>query len=592
MNSNILGFFPIIYPDELFYSVCSRYAHYTPYRGRDKLNNDLFGSKRMKPSLKFASFLDEFCKRADGLYTPEEILNNHTVYSYFSPFLSRERQERVLEAVSFNANHLLNFVGAKHLFANRNRIRYCPRCFQESFEKNQEVFLHVSHHLDGIDCCPKHLIKLLDYPVQSSSEKAYLQLDPNLLDLNCWIKGSQAEEKLARLAGELIKLPYNQYSIDIIMKYLRAVLINHGLATTKLTYSKKIYTRITEIYSESFLRENNLLIPPEKLKSQNYLSDLFRNRSSAQPVVYLILISLVADSFTEFIQTAQQLVSDEVFPDYNFCHNPFCPDYNKPVARRVSVSGNKKGAVYRCHCGQIYRQYSDDPGHYHIVQWGSLYKEVLTGRVEDGVDWKKLEQETGMSRKRLKEQLKRDDFTPIDLKLSMAKRELEESLTRKLQDNVSLTNQNYINNRKYVSVYDPDYIKSFKKLNKVVAPCSNRTKDYSQEDEHYLNQVSVIAEKLYQQDPPVWVSQRLIISYFRPRISESRIKRLSKTKEALTEVSEDRHEFGLRKIVLKMKKLLKIDPNLKIEEANIRKILGMTSDKFKVYWPEIYNLFT
>jgi hypothetical protein len=89
------AFFPEIYPDELFFSICSRYHERLGYKSRHSTGRDLFESERIKVAIDLPYRLGRFCESLpiNNAYTTDRLINENTLYPIFSAFLSQERSE-------------------------------------------------------------------------------------------------------------------------------------------------------------------------------------------------------------------------------------------------------------------------------------------------------------------------------------------------------------------------------------------------------------------------------------------------------------------------------------------------------------------
>ena len=154
----MISFFPEVYPDELLYSWLARYGVRTGYTNYRAIADDLFTSNTAKPNPEFLIPLSKDAYRAiTASMTFEKAILNHTMFPYYSRFLSLERRQKAYNSLlkmdkSFNNSLYIRRNKTQH----RQWLRYCPLCTSEDREKYGETYWHRLHQLDDIDICPTH----------------------------------------------------------------------------------------------------------------------------------------------------------------------------------------------------------------------------------------------------------------------------------------------------------------------------------------------------------------------------------------------------------------------------------------------------
>src|SRR5438067_586353 len=88
----MISFFPELYPDECFFSACSRYHEKLAYTSGFSTSRDLFGVQRIKVALDLPTYLGAFCNFVPfRYYTIDQLIENHTHFPIYSAFLSSRR---------------------------------------------------------------------------------------------------------------------------------------------------------------------------------------------------------------------------------------------------------------------------------------------------------------------------------------------------------------------------------------------------------------------------------------------------------------------------------------------------------------------
>jgi hypothetical protein len=194
----MIGWFPMLYPDELLYSGLARYADWMAYSTRSALCQDLFGVSSIHSML-------DLPHRLDGLiselppghhYTADTLMDQHTLIPFYLPFLSAERADRVRRAMRSDTRHGIYAVVGQ-LPAKMpvfQTLHFCPVCAEEDRQRYDEAYWHRVHHAPGVEVCPVHRVWLEntqlyahnigDHPVFTSAERAIQPISPRSLDVS------------------------------------------------------------------------------------------------------------------------------------------------------------------------------------------------------------------------------------------------------------------------------------------------------------------------------------------------------------------------------------------------------------------------
>ena len=179
----MIAFFPNFYPDELLYSVLARYYVHSGYTTYISVADDLYIKRTTRPDVEF---LNHFNPDAFNVLTKnitiEDIILHHTMFPYYSRFLTKERRIKAFNAmINMEGNHhnLLSIPKSEE----KRFLRYCPLCVNEDREKYNEAYWHRTHQLMRVNICPKHKCKLLNSNVAINSD-----FTPSLLSCELSVK--------------------------------------------------------------------------------------------------------------------------------------------------------------------------------------------------------------------------------------------------------------------------------------------------------------------------------------------------------------------------------------------------------------------
>ena len=167
----MIGFFPNIYPDELFYSWIARYYQRSGYSAYRYAIADVFTGPNVKPSIEFVSRLNDDAKEViTGMLSMEQIIRFHTMYPAYSAFLPLDRRIKSYETVRDTRSDVDDVLMIPNSACPRF-VRYCPMCVKEDREKYGETYMHCEHQVRGIDICFRHRCYLVNtgIPIKGNS---------------------------------------------------------------------------------------------------------------------------------------------------------------------------------------------------------------------------------------------------------------------------------------------------------------------------------------------------------------------------------------------------------------------------------------
>lgn len=159
----MLGFFPDPYPDELLYSVCSRYHKRTRYKSKSQTMTDLFKGAHTL-SLWLPSGLDRLISALPlgHQYSADRLIDENTLLPFYGSFLSPQRLNLLRASMRQGLSDTSTYihVGITVGSANIGYLRLCQYCAEEDKELFGEPYWHRLHQVLGVEVCFKHNIFL------------------------------------------------------------------------------------------------------------------------------------------------------------------------------------------------------------------------------------------------------------------------------------------------------------------------------------------------------------------------------------------------------------------------------------------------
>ncbi|MEW5961718.1 MAG: TniQ family protein [Chloroflexota bacterium] len=179
----MIGYFPDPYPDELFYSLCARYSERMRYPSKAAVNQELFGYRRASANVDLPrrlGFLTAALPPGHSCRDLNPLIDRHTLWPFYRPFLSVERQQAVLMAMKGRGGHnpALRAGTAGTEIPRPEWLRYCPACVAEDRRRFGEGYWHRLHQVVGVYVCPIHAVWLENSPVGVGWRRASAEFVP------------------------------------------------------------------------------------------------------------------------------------------------------------------------------------------------------------------------------------------------------------------------------------------------------------------------------------------------------------------------------------------------------------------------------
>lgn len=176
----MMNFLPILHEDELLYSVIARYKRMCGMISKVALARDLFSVKTVFKSTLFPQYLNRLIANLppNSKIGVNELILNHSPFSFYTAFLSNERTESILDAmINGRGTAIEALVGVAGSKVKLNDyLKVCPVCLIEDENKLGESYWKRSHQIVGALFCLKHKVPLVNSIVGSSD---------NLVDYFC-----------------------------------------------------------------------------------------------------------------------------------------------------------------------------------------------------------------------------------------------------------------------------------------------------------------------------------------------------------------------------------------------------------------------
>ncbi len=594
----MMTFFPVLYEDEVLYSVLARYHVRSGNTSYKATMRDLFGSTSVTAVMDLPSNIQNLVNNMpfNSRYTEEYLIKSHTLFPFYSAFLPPERAEKVLESMKGeNGGSIYSRTGimASSITLNKYFI-FCPACAKEDKLQYGELYWHRVHQIPGVLICPKHHVPLYNsqVPVRGYNKHEYkVAGEENCIEPDIIINYSNdVFEKLIRLAEDaqaLLNNDFEKRDIEWYKEQYLAKMMEMGFATSNgKVHQKEFIKEFVNYYGEEFLEIVQSRVDVDN--DSNWLMDMIRKKNkTVHPIRHLLLSCFLGISLPDLFYKKMEYkpFGDGPWP----CLNAAADHYLKSVVSdlKVAYSTDSKCPVgtFSCTCGFVYIRSGPDESEDaryrfgRIKAFGTAWEERLKELVNQKLSLRETARLLGVDANTVKKYARKLGLTTYWEKRSetdseydndgnsyssmnldrnyyrekwkeLSKQYPEMGKTQLRQIDKALFAWLYRNDREWLNQNSPD-----KKATNAV----NTRVDWNKRDNEIFSQVKEIVDKMLNSDgKPERITVSLIGSKLGIRgLLEKHLDKLPKTKAYLYSVKETNHDFRLRRIRWAVKELEK-----------------------------------
>lgn len=307
-----MGYFPQPYPDEIFYSVCVRYATHLGFRFQSAVCQSLMGTKQGTIAMDLPNNLEYLFRRLPSGYgmSVDDLINECTLLNCYAPFLGKKRADAIRTTMkgSSRKNSLKAGIVSGRVPC-LDYLRYCPKCNTEDIETHGEPYWHRVHQIPGVEICPKHLV-LLRETSERLSWRSLLPCKP-FVNLDCFQKETTELTKseralLQKIASGLEWILKSGPSIEtprtIRSHYAKLIKKQSVFRLGKTIHFEAVRRRMLESYPKRILQW--LHCDCDCLAYNGWVSALFNcNERFQAPVRHVLLMDFLGCSPKRFFDS-------------------------------------------------------------------------------------------------------------------------------------------------------------------------------------------------------------------------------------------------------------------------------------------------
>ncbi len=279
---------------------------------------ELFGNSNAVPMVDLPCFLGHFVNNLPlgHSYTLDYLINHHTLFPFYAPFLPRDRLCRLREQmVSSRASSIHKIVGnlgnATSTMSSPSWLRYCPACVEEDRARYGECYWHRLHQIQGVEVCPTHktflensAVRTRDYKTLEprqfvSAEHVIRPCAPQVVTPS---SVNNVLMKIALAASHLLERLHLPADDHFLHRQYHALLAQRGLMTLNgLVRTGDLLHAFADFCPPEILTLLHCEIKQTR-QMRNWLSTLMRTSGSARhPLHHILVIRFLGSTIETFL---------------------------------------------------------------------------------------------------------------------------------------------------------------------------------------------------------------------------------------------------------------------------------------------------
>jgi hypothetical protein len=579
--TTMLAFFPDGHDDELLYSILARYHLMTGNTSSKRTLINLFGIDTIYAVIDLPSHIRRLCCQLpeNESLQPEFIIEKHTLFPYYAPFLPEDRVKTCFESMTGDDGPAVHFqagiMGSG--IPSPLYLRYCPLCLVEEEERLGQAYWHRLHQVSGVMVCEIHKIPLQNsiVPYTLRQNRHYFEILNPIIDTktdhNFRFEPSQMNHLLF-IVDQVKWLLQNKVkckSLNDFREFYISRLKTMGYVTDSgVVRFRKLLPVFTKFYGDSFLHIMHSQIDPHS--NDTWLHRLLRKpRYSCHPLRHVLLLGFLDETVPSLFSPSPIKNSSLPFGNGPWpCLNNAAAHFNENVVSTCSLKIDQKKqqpiGTFICSCGYIYSRVGPDTdiqdryigrvkeyGHEWIARLNELSKANLSMRKLArllGVDIKTVKKYILLQREKEGRETENKEQSNELMILSSRREQWRSHI--EMYPSFSRTELRKSNPAVYSWLYRHDHKWLMENLPKRITPrnISFRVNWWKRDDELVL-MVARAVEAIMAANPPIRITTSRIGKHIqRLSLLEKQLDKLPKTKEFLRKATESVEEFRIRRV--------------------------------------------
>jgi hypothetical protein len=612
----MLTFFTDPYPDELIYSAIARYHYYIGNLDYKDTIEELFGKRTIIPNLYIGSNFNSLVEQLGSKYNIDSIINNHTIFPFYSPFMPLQRKHEILKDIKYNGGGAvytkIGIVAGGT--CKKESICYCLECAKNDIERYGEAYIHREHQLQGVLVCPHHSAYLHSYKLnrKNTSRLSFIKLDEKYLhDNKIEVENNILVDKLSiisKLAYRLLTYDTSAIDREMVFKRYKNLLYERGLTSINGSVKQQnLYEEFVSFYGKDILALLGSSI--DNNNEYNWLRVITRNlKRTVHPIRHILFINYLIGDIDVFFSEIREKYNPFGIGPWP-CLNKISKHYKKDLIAELKIATDSKTRLpvgtFSCSCGFAYSRKGPDK---------CIEDRYRIGRIKSfGYEWeeklKKTLEEGGLSLREVSRIMNCDSKTVINydrilginhfkdrlIKIESKEetpanhefKEIEsykENILRSIIDNPRATRTEIreLCNKEYTYLYrhDKEWLTNNLPHKREISTNSNNIVDWESRDIETLMLLQEKYKEFLQKEKPIRITKSMIGRSLGILANlENNIHKLPETELYLSRIVESVEDFQIRRCKHIISQKLLDNSNIKLWE--IQRIAGIKTKDFQ-----------
>lgn len=580
----MLAFFPDGHDDELLYSIFARYHLMTGNVSYKGTLIDLFGSSSICSVIDLPSHIKRLCSKLprNKDIQPKRIIENHTLFPYYAPFIPSDRAKTVLTSMLGDLGGKIHYQAGIMASGVKNPkfLRYCPKCQIEEEEQLGQAYWHRVHQVPGVFICDVHRILLCDstVPFAGHNRQQYEVLNSSSVTNTSKIYFDSAEQDHLLFIAKQVKWLLEHTMKGKSLNYFREFYITRLKVMGFVTQNGRVkfanlLSAFNSFYGFQFLLKMDSYIGANSENS--WLHRLLRKpRFSCHPLRHILLLRFLNESVSSLFNSscskhAVLPFGEGPWPCLNKAADHYKQNFVAECKVKISRESMRPLGTFICTCGYIYTRKGPDTelnARYkgRVKEFGKLWTDRLLELSDSMHSMREVARRLGVDTKTVKKYLRLQKLTENRTEKKTNKSWVDLSSRRESWirhvEKYSFFSRTELRSSCpaiYTWLYRHDHSWLMANLPKPRSPryYTGRV-DWEERDKVMVSMVMQATEDLLALIPPVRITTSRVGKYIHHlSLLEKHLNRLPKTREYLDKVIEPVYRFQVRRINIVAKNL-------------------------------------
>jgi len=344
----MFGHFPVPHPDETLYSVIARLVARLKVPHERLITEQLFGRRYHRPDLNLPHHLGALAKQIPPEHgiTVEEIIQKHTLFPFYAPFLSDDRRQGLENWM--NESSMGRYGSA---ITTETTLKSCRECRDGHERAHGEAYWRRAHQIPGVIVCHIHGTPLVAQPNSNyeTADGAEFAEGDSAIE-NTTPTHLRYAEQSARLLT-VTNPPSFTSLIQAFREQLKKEQLTRSRGGKETIRHEELLRRMTGRYDHATIR--HFFINPQASTAARHLAWAlsFEQPTPRPPQIYFLVADALNTTLPELIEAARQTRRPKAL--IYACRNPVSLCRGKPTITGYTRSRNI--GLFRCpNCGFAY----------------------------------------------------------------------------------------------------------------------------------------------------------------------------------------------------------------------------------------------